>query len=120
MGAGPHKALAVVLLGVRDVAAAADDPLLPVHFLTDFSAKGRLQVTEVLQTRLKAAVYSPQSVRIEWVATSGVILAVALVTYYRFTTIESGRQDDKDEADDQRSLVRDHGHRDRRTMCSWI
>lgn len=33
-------------------------------FLTDFSAKGRLQVTEVLQTRLKAAVYSPQSVRI--------------------------------------------------------
>lgn len=31
MGAGLHKALAVVLLGVRDVAAAADDPLLAVH-----------------------------------------------------------------------------------------
>jgi len=36
----------------------------------------------------------------------------------QLTAIESGRQDDEDEADDQRSLIRDHGHRDRRTMCS--
>ena len=31
VGAGPHKALAIVLLGVRDVTAAADDPLFTVH-----------------------------------------------------------------------------------------
>lgn len=35
------------------------------------------------------------------------------------TAIKSGRQDeDEDEADDRRGLIRDHGHRDRRTMCS--
>lgn len=119
MGAAPFKALAVVILLIRDVAATADDSHLAVHFLTDFSAKGRLQVAEVLQTRPKAAVHDSQTVRIEWIATSGVVLAVALVTYYRFTAIESGRQDEEDEADDRRGLVRDHGRdRDRRIPCA--
>lgn len=35
------------------------------------------------------------------------------------TAIKSSRQDDEDEADDRRGSVRDHGRRDRRTMCSW-
>lgn len=76
-------------------------------------------MAEVFQTRLEAAVDSSQTVRIEWIATSWVVLAVALITYYRFTAMKSGRQDeDEDEADDRRGLIRDHGHRDRRTMCS--
>lgn len=74
-------------------------------------------MTEVFQTWLEAAVHSSQSVRIERVAASRVVFAVALITYYRFTAIKSGRQDE-DEADDRCGSTRDHGHRrrDRRTM----
>lgn len=36
------------------------------------------------------------------------------------TAIESGRQDDEDEADDRRGSVRDHGRLNCRTMCSWL
>lgn len=53
--------------------------------LTDLPAKSRLQLAEVLQARLKAAIDSSKTVRVEWVATPRVVLAVALVTYYRLT-----------------------------------